>query len=415
MDAERLFREVRADIASCAHLPTSTYRVQLTPSFRFADAEAIVPYLAKLGVSDLYASPCLKATPGSLHGYDVVDHGQLNPELGTDEEHRRLCQALKEHGMGLLLDFVPNHMGIERDNEKWRDVLENGPASVYARFFDIDWDPVKEELKNKVLLPVLGDQYGIVLENGELKLELESGAFQVRYHDRAFPIAPRAYQKVLGLGLDRLEGELGHSHLDFIELQSILTAIEHLPSRTETERDKVLERSREKEVIKRRLKALVEKNPQVATFVAENVERINGRAVQTLGGAEQLLAEAFEQGNRLELKPAGREPLTLPALEPPARSLPIHPTQLYSAINALLLCLVLLAWEPFSRRDGELMALLLTIYPVTRFLIEMVRDDEPTIWITGLTISQNLSLLVLCGAAGLWWYLLRRPPQKTWG
>ncbi len=144
------------------------------------------------------------------------------------------------------------------------------------------------------------------------------------------------------------------------------------------------------------------------------IERINGRAVQSLDGAEQLVADAFGQGSRLELKPAGREPLMLPALVPPARSLLIHPTQLYSAINALLLCLVLLAWEPFARRDGELFALLLTIYPVTRFLIEMVRDDEPTIWITGLTISQNVSLLLLCGAAGFWWYLSRRPRQKTW-
>lgn len=145
------------------------------------------------------------------------------------------------------------------------------------------------------------------------------------------------------------------------------------------------------------------------------IERINGLAVQSLDAAEQLLAEAIAQGSRLELKPAGREPLALPAAAPPARSLPVHPTQLYSAINALLLCLVLLAYEPFARRDGELFALLLTIYPITRFLIEIVRDDEPAIWITGLTISQNISLLALCGAAGLWWYLRRRPAQKTWG
>jgi len=145
------------------------------------------------------------------------------------------------------------------------------------------------------------------------------------------------------------------------------------------------------------------------------IEQINGRAVQDLESAEQVLADAFIRGRQLELKTTGREPVELCAAVPPARSLPVHPSQVYSTINALLLCLVLLAWEPFSRRDGELLALLLTIYPVTRFLIEMIRDDEPAIWITGMTISQNVSLLVLFGAAGLWAYLLRQPAQKTWG
>jgi len=145
------------------------------------------------------------------------------------------------------------------------------------------------------------------------------------------------------------------------------------------------------------------------------VERIGKLAVNTRADAQRLVLEAFEHGRALELKPAGRPAVKLGAIKPPPRSLPVHPSQLYSTINALLLCLLLLAAEPFLRRDGQLFALLLTIYPVARFLIEIIRDDELPVWITGLTISQNVSLLVFCGAMALWAYLARRPPEKAWG
>src|SRR5262249_30589816 len=133
------------------------------------------------------------------------------------------CNALQRRGLGQLLDFVPNHMGIERANSMWNDVLENGPASMYAKYFDIDWDPVKEELKHKVLLPVLGDQYGIVLERGELKVAFSEGALVLHYYDRTFPVAPRQYATVLGHEIEALEKELGAAHPQFVELQSILT------------------------------------------------------------------------------------------------------------------------------------------------------------------------------------------------
>jgi (1->4)-alpha-D-glucan 1-alpha-D-glucosylmutase len=273
--AGTLYSRVREELLARA-TPLSTYRLQLHKGFPFSVAREAVPYLARLGMTDVYCSPYLKATPGSTHGYDCVDHKQLNPEVGSPEEHAAFCSTVREHGLGQVLDVVPNHMGIESFNPLWFDVLENGPASLYARFFDIDWHPVKDELRDKVLLPVLGDQFGVVLERGELKLGFRDGAFFVHYYDRVLPVAPREYERVLRRNLEGLEGRLAAEEPHLIELHSILTAIHHLPSRTETERAKVIERNREKEVIKRRLAALVESSPAIAAHVATNVEALNG-------------------------------------------------------------------------------------------------------------------------------------------
>jgi (1->4)-alpha-D-glucan 1-alpha-D-glucosylmutase len=164
-------------------LPVATYRLQFHRGFRFRDARALVPYLARLGVSHLYASPFLKARPGSTHGYDVVDHNAVNPEIGSEAELDRLMRALKEHGMGMVIDLVPNHMGVlHADNAWWLDVLEKGRASPYAKFFDIDWR------RGKLLLPVLGRHYGEALESGELKLEKKNGRWSVCYFDHRFPL-----------------------------------------------------------------------------------------------------------------------------------------------------------------------------------------------------------------------------------
>ncbi|HZQ73541.1 MAG TPA: malto-oligosyltrehalose synthase [Burkholderiales bacterium] len=166
--------------------PRATYRLQLHKGFRFRDATALVPYLAALGVSHVYASPFLKARPGSTHGYDIVDHNALNPEIGTEADLENLLAALRRHRMGLVMDIVPNHMGVlQGDNAWWQDVLEKGRASPYAKFFDIDWAPAKAELRGKVLLPVLGKHYGDALESGEVKL----GRGEVRYYDHRFPLS----------------------------------------------------------------------------------------------------------------------------------------------------------------------------------------------------------------------------------
>ena len=153
--------------ANAGRIPRATYRIQFNHGFTFRDAAEIVPYLAELGVSDLYASPYLQARPGSMHGYDITNHEALHPEIGTEADHARLSALLREHGLGHLLDIVPNHMGIAgASNPWWMNVLENGPSSPYARFFDIDWNARSPDLQGKVLLPVLGDQYGCVLEAG---------------------------------------------------------------------------------------------------------------------------------------------------------------------------------------------------------------------------------------------------------
>ncbi len=150
--------------------PLSTYRLQFSKDFRFEDARRLVGYLRELGVSHCYASPILKARSGSNHGYDIVDHNQLNPEIGTEQEFRALVAELKNHGMGLILDTVPNHMGLGHGtNPWWQDVLENGRASAYADYFDIDWDALKPELRGKVLIPILGNQYGVDLEQGNIQ------------------------------------------------------------------------------------------------------------------------------------------------------------------------------------------------------------------------------------------------------
>ena len=273
-EARRLLDAVAAGVGG-GRLPLATYRLQLFKGFDFRKAAEVVPYLADLGVSDLYSSPILRASPGSSHGYDVLDHTQLNPELGGRRAFDALAEALRVRGLGLLLDIVPNHMAIGSDNPLWWDLLENGPAALSARFFDIEFRPVKEELADKVLVPLLGDRFGAVLESGQLKLALEGGAFEISYFDQRFPVNPRTYPQILSLRLDELSARLPGSH-DVDELKSVLTAVEHLPQRHEREPARQEERRREKEVIKRRLASLYETSAEVRSFIQENVRLFNG-------------------------------------------------------------------------------------------------------------------------------------------
>lgn len=256
--------------------PLSTYRLQLNGRFGFADAHALLPYLDDLGITDCYSSPVLKATPASTHGYDICDHGLLNPELGSADDFAAWCAAQRDRGMGHLLDIVPNHMSCNpMANPWWRDVLENGPSSPYAGYFDIDWDPVKTELKGKVLLPLLGDQYGDVLERGELQLRFADGALRVRYFDHDLPINPRQSPRVLGLDLDRLERQLDGDPAAR-EYLSILTALQNLPVYTEQEPARIVERQREKEVARDRLARLVAESAAIRDHVEAAVRAANG-------------------------------------------------------------------------------------------------------------------------------------------
>src|SRR3989442_11848050 len=180
-----------------ARVPLSTYRLQFNSRFTFRDARAIVDYLHALGVTDAYASSYLKAVPGSPHGYDVADPGRLNPDIGSEEDYWAWVEALRGRGMGHVLDVVPNHMGIAKSaNPWWLDVLENGPSSRFARFFDIEWHPVKDELADKVLIPTLGDQYGEALERREPPLAYRDGAVVVADYDQGLPLAPGTYGRV---------------------------------------------------------------------------------------------------------------------------------------------------------------------------------------------------------------------------
>lgn len=258
--------------------PGATYRVQFNQDFTFKDATDLVSYWHKLGITDLYTSPYLKADVGSRHGYDIVDHSQLNPELGMEADFLAFVAALRAHDMGHIHDFVPNHMGISGNENGWfQDVLENGPSSRYAAYFDIDWHPLKTDLEFKVLLPVLGSQFGRALENQELRLEFRDGAFWLQYFNRRFPIAPRSYDLILRHRLDELGSnrEVADAHL--LEFHSILTAISHLPERHEVSVEKREERAREKEIIKRRIQRLCDESPDIRQFVCGNIERFNGQ------------------------------------------------------------------------------------------------------------------------------------------
>ena len=259
-------------------IPTATYRLQLNYTFPFAHAAELVSYLHDLGISDCYTSPYLKAAPRSLHGYDIIDHRVLNPEIGTEEEYHTFVAALQRHNMGQLLDIVPNHMGISKgENTWWYDVLENGPSSPYASYFDIDWYPPTPELVHKVLLPILGDQYGRALEDQHLQLVYESGIVSLTvYEHTRLPLAPRSLIQLLTHRLAELEKQLGADHADVVEVHSIVTALTHLPLRSEITPARVNERQREKEVIKGRLAAVTARNPEIEAFVQENIRRFNG-------------------------------------------------------------------------------------------------------------------------------------------
>jgi (1->4)-alpha-D-glucan 1-alpha-D-glucosylmutase len=274
IDVGVLFQQAVAALRRERH---ATYRLQLGSALGFDAVAALGPYLDALGVSDAYLSPCFRCGPGSSHGYDVTDHNAFNPEIGGAAAFDRMAAALAARSLGLILDVVPNHMGIAGDaNPWWLDVLENGQASPRAGFFDIDWTPIKPELRDRVLLPILPDQYGRVLESQQLQLEFADGAFHLRYAGARLPIAPDTYAQVLTDRLDVLTGRLGSEDAGVQELRSILTSLEHLPGRTETDPARVEERLREKEVVKRRLAVLTKESGDIREHIEETVRRVNG-------------------------------------------------------------------------------------------------------------------------------------------
>lgn len=257
-------------------IPRATYRLQFTKDFGFGHAADLAPYIAGLGISHVYASPYLKARPGSLHGYDIVDHTALNPELGTPDDFARMVSAFRRHGLGQILDFVPNHMGVGgSDNPWWLDVLEWGQDSEFAGWFDIDWDPDRRYLQGKVLVPFLGDQYGAVLESGALRLKFspEEGSFAVwAYDSHELPVCPLHYAQILGDRHPDLE-RLGDA------FANVYSARPHLRRRADS--------------LKAELAACFRNNPDVAAAVNASVERYNGtpELFETWSRLDALIAE----------------------------------------------------------------------------------------------------------------------------
>jgi (1->4)-alpha-D-glucan 1-alpha-D-glucosylmutase len=261
-----------------AGIPRATYRLQLHAGFGFRAAAELVPYLAELGVSHVYCSPYLRARPGSTHGYDIIDHNALNPEIGGPEAFEGFVRALQAHGMGQILDLVPNHMGVMgADNRWWMDVLENGPASAYAEYFDIDWEQLDSTAHGKLMVPVLGDHYGLALERGEIRLsfEPEAGSFALFYHQHRFPVAPREYSRVLEQALRALPPQALEADVR-AELESLVSAFTHLPPLEATQPELVIERNRDKEVHKRHLAALCRAHPALVSAIGTAVHEING-------------------------------------------------------------------------------------------------------------------------------------------
>lgn len=265
MDTNAIFQHRGSKLSRM--LPYGTYRIQLNKEFTFEAAAAQADYYRNLGVSHMYCSPYLQATPGSMHGYDVVDHSRVNDELGGATAHYEFCMALGRNNLGQILDIVPNHMAIGlRANKWWWDVLENGPSSAYASFFDVEWDPPEAKLRNRVLIPVLGDHYGRVLEGGQLKLRYEGGNFTVHYYEHVVPVAPEA----LALVLRRAARVSGSAELAFAA-----DLLAELPVPTEKDEDKVIRRHRDKELLRQGVKRLYDRDEAIRAVVDSAIEEIN--------------------------------------------------------------------------------------------------------------------------------------------
>jgi (1->4)-alpha-D-glucan 1-alpha-D-glucosylmutase len=260
--------------------PIATYRLQFNRDFTFTDAVAIIPYLHRLGISHVYASPYLRARAGSPHGYDIVDHNTLNPEIGDEISFSQYIETLRAHGMGQIVDVVPNHMGVGgNDNFWWLDVLENGEASVYAPYFDIDWHPVNPILHNKILLPFLGDHYGTILERGELQLKFDAdnGTFSLYYHEHRFPIDPRTYAQILGFELDSLTTVHGADPQCRHDIDSLIADCNALPRRTDLSPEQRQLRIQKTAEFKQRLADLCSRYAGLDRFIQAGLAKLNGK------------------------------------------------------------------------------------------------------------------------------------------
>jgi len=245
----------------------ATYRLQLNAAFPFDAAAAIAPYLSQLGISHAYCSPYLQAARGSTHGYDVVDPTVVNQELGGAEAHERFCVTLGESGLGQLLDFVPNHMAVgDSANRWWRDVLQNGPASLYASYFDVDWSGGEESNRNRILLPILEDHYGRVVDGGRLRVELSEDEFVIRYHNDTFPLSPRTWDDILRRAAEQYPSD---------RIAFLADAFAHLPDASTSDQALIHLRLRDAAVLKGLLRAAIAEDPEVASAIDAAMAKIS--------------------------------------------------------------------------------------------------------------------------------------------
>ncbi|HEX6244890.1 MAG TPA: alpha-amylase family glycosyl hydrolase, partial [Polyangiales bacterium] len=257
------------------HTLCSTYRLQLHDGFDFGKVRDTLDYLVTLGITDVYLSPVFAAAPGSSHGYDVVDHGKIRASLGGEEGFLALSDALRERQLGLLLDWVPNHMGIDSEHNKlWDDVLEHGPSSRFAAFFDIDWQPARRDLAERVLLPILGDPYGEVLERGEIRVTLNSEGFRVSYFDHRLPLNKRSTARLLEAALLKLRGDVAPEQL--LEAESLTAALRALGARKAETDEERLDLWREGQVARRRLSQLLAELAPLRDALEDLVRELNG-------------------------------------------------------------------------------------------------------------------------------------------
>ena len=248
-------------------IPGSTYRLQLHKDFTFDDAAGIAEYLHELGVSHVYCSPYLQAAPGSTHGYDVVDHQTVNKELGGAAAHQRFCTRLGEVGLGQVLDIVPNHMSLGKENRYWWDVLENGTSSRYASFFDIDWQPQEERLRDKVLVPILGDQYGRVLQSGGIKVVRRGIKFQVECAGQTLPVSPPSLPVILSRAAEYAKSDT---------LSFLAASFGRLPAPEYADRRTILARHRDKVVLFTLLERLCAEEPGILEAMDHAVTELSG-------------------------------------------------------------------------------------------------------------------------------------------
>jgi len=270
--------EVLEQIAKeTANKPLSTYRIQFHSGFRFEQARELISYLHDLGVSHLYSSPFLEARAGSMHGYDIINHERLNPEIGNEDELRALVRDLNAQDMSIVLDIVPNHMGVSTNTPWWRDVLQHGRASQYADFFDIDWNPLKPELHNKLLLPVLGDQYGEELEQGRFQIVDKDGDLVVQYCDHAFPIDPQTLPLIFEALGPLPEGHEESSAADLRRLEEMLEQLRSLPQQSSVDPEQGKVRAQAWEKLRPRWQSLLQTSPAVQDVLHRALSHINGK------------------------------------------------------------------------------------------------------------------------------------------